>query len=120
MLGVDIIKGSIIGAAGLILHLVISVIMYNCGIYIPIMYMIVSSALLIVGIIFFHYLMARSERVKINNAFLTASTTVSAAVVSKLGLSFTAPLSSKIYLILSKHFCAWKGSSGRGVTSPPA
>ena len=69
MLGVDIIKGSIIGAAGLILHLVISVIMYNCGIYIPIMYMIVSSALLIVGIIFFHYLMARSERVKINNAF---------------------------------------------------
>ena len=69
LLSVDIIKGIIIGAAGLIIHLIVSLIFYNNGVYFGILYMGVTCILFIIGAIFFHYLNARSERVKINNAF---------------------------------------------------
>ena len=69
ILSVDIIKGILIGVAELILHLIISIIIYHHGSYIPLLYMGLTCLILIIGAIFFHYLMARSERVKINNAF---------------------------------------------------
>jgi len=69
MLSVDIIKGIIIGAVALLLHFISSIIIYNNGLYIPLLYMMICCIALIIGIIVFHYLNARSERMKINNAF---------------------------------------------------
>jgi len=69
MLSVNIIKGMIMNAVTLILHMVISVILYKNGIYVMLLYMIFSCVILIIGIIIYHYVSARSERVKINKAF---------------------------------------------------
>lgn len=75
MLSVDIIKGILIGTSALLLHFIISILFYKyyrnngIGIYIPLLHMTISCILLIIGIVVFHYLNARSERMKINNAF---------------------------------------------------
>ena len=75
MLGLDIIKGTLIGVSSLLLHFIISILIYKnyrtdgVGIYIQLLHMTISPILLIIGMVVFHYLNARSERMKINNAF---------------------------------------------------
>ena len=69
MLSVTIIKGICLSAGTLLLHLVSSIIFYKNGIYIPLLYMIGVCVILTIGIIIFHYVRVRAERVKINNAF---------------------------------------------------
>ncbi len=69
MMSVNIIKGVIMAVATLILHMVISVIFYRNGIYIMLLYMIFSCVMLMIGMVVYHYVSARSERVKINRAF---------------------------------------------------
>ena len=69
MMSVSIIKGVIMALAVLILHMVISIIMYKNGIYIMLLYMIFSCVILMIGMVVYHYVSARSERMKINKAF---------------------------------------------------
>lgn len=69
MLSVTIIKGICLSAGTLLIHLVSSIIFYKNGIYIPLLYMIGVCVILTIGIIIFHYVRVRAERVKINNAF---------------------------------------------------
>ena len=69
MMSVNIIKGVIMALVALILHMVISIIMYKNGIYIMLLYMIFSCVMLMIGMVVYHYVSARSERVKINKAF---------------------------------------------------
>ena len=69
MLSVNIIKGIIMTAVTLILYFMIAIIMYKNGIYILLLYMVSFCVLLMIGIVVFHYLSARSERMKINKAF---------------------------------------------------
>ena len=69
MLSVTIIKGICISASALVIHIVTSIIFYKNGVYIPLLYMIFTCVLLTVGIIVFHYVRVRAERMKINNAF---------------------------------------------------
>lgn len=75
VLSVDIIKGALIGASALFLHFIISILIYRyyrnngIGLYIQLLYMMIPCILLIIGVVVFHYLNARSERMKINNAF---------------------------------------------------
>lgn len=75
MLSVDIIKGVLFGTSALLLHFIISILIYKyyrnngIGIYIPLLHMMIACIMLIIGIVVYHYLNARSERMKINNAF---------------------------------------------------
>ncbi len=69
MLSVTIIKGILISLGTLILHLIVSLILYNNGIYIMLVHMIFACIMLVIGIVVFHYISVRAERVKINNAF---------------------------------------------------
>ncbi|MBR4343959.1 MAG: adenylate/guanylate cyclase domain-containing protein [Lachnospiraceae bacterium] len=69
MLSVNIIKGVIMAVGTFVLYMVVSFIIYRNGIYIMLLYMIMPVVLLMIGMVVYHYISARSERVKINKAF---------------------------------------------------
>lgn len=65
----SILKGLCLCAGTLAVHFISSLILYKNGIYVMLLYMLMTCVLLMVGVVVYHYLAARYERQKINHAF---------------------------------------------------